>query len=203
MSTQTLWFLIVVISCSFDHQTMIFACISLQITSIPPQVMKIRLCSTGFSCLSVLWGSNFGLEWRRVLHVANAQHLNIPACIDILPSLVCQHCCCYNSCPLCRSTNSWLLLLLQVYLRRNTFIWWEEHMVWTILMRGKECAPVGSSSPLSLLLLLRKAKPCSQRGISMKLWACVSSWNFTLSLLCRMWVTYLAFKEPCYSTLKS
>lgn len=56
---------------------------------------------------------------------------------------------------------------------------------------------------LPFLSHFQKAKPCSQRGIATKGRACVSSWNFTLSLLCRMWVTYLGFKEPCCSTLKS
>lgn len=50
---QTLWFLIVVISWSSDHQTMIFAWISLRIVSIHPQITKIRHLQhhSGFSCL--------------------------------------------------------------------------------------------------------------------------------------------------------
>lgn len=61
MSTQTLWFLIVVISWSFDHQTMIFAWISLRIVSIHPQIMKIRRLQhcLGFSCLSSALGKQF------------------------------------------------------------------------------------------------------------------------------------------------
>lgn len=44
----------------FNHQTMVFACISLWITSISPQVTKIRHCNTGFSCLSGALGKQFG-----------------------------------------------------------------------------------------------------------------------------------------------
>lgn len=42
----------------FNHQTMIFACISLQITAIP-QIMKIRHCSMGFFCISGALGKQF------------------------------------------------------------------------------------------------------------------------------------------------
>lgn len=61
MSTQTPWFLTVVISWTFNHQTVIFAWILLQIVSIHSQIMKIRHlqhCS-GFSCLYSAVGKQF------------------------------------------------------------------------------------------------------------------------------------------------
>lgn len=119
MSTQTLWFLIVVISWSFDHQTMIFAWISLRILSIHPQIMKIRHlqhCS-GFSCLSSALGKQFcflmkqefaSCKFAAFEHFSMYKHpslCGLPALV-LLPFFY----------PLCRSTNSWRWLLLQVYL---------------------------------------------------------------------------------------
>lgn len=93
MSTQTLWFLIVVISWSFDHQTMIFACISLRIASIPPQIMKLRHCNTGFSSLSSALGKQFSFIVKKDFacckctafeHSSRYKHASLPG----LPALL-------------------------------------------------------------------------------------------------------------------
>lgn len=200
MSTQTLCSLIV-ISWSFHHQPMIFACVSLGITSTPPQIMKIRHCNVGFSCLSGALGKRFwfiakkgfacckctAFEHSRVDKHPSLCALPALLLLPFLPAL-------QEHKFLAVDPFSGVLMQKHLYLVRGTYGLGDfNERRRTVLQQGAH---------LPFLSHFQRAKPCSQRGIATKRWACVSSWNFTLSLLCRMWVTYLGFKEPCCSTLK-
>lgn len=129
------------------------------------------------------------------MHVANSQHLNISACINIPPFVVCQHCCCFHFYPLCRNTNSWRSLLLQVYLGMGvcteTPVSYERgtYGLGNFNGRRRTTLQLDLISPFPLNLAFERPNPALRVGLLAKHWACVSSWNFTLSLLCRMWVT--------------
>lgn len=118
ISTQTLWFLMVAISWSFDHQTMIFAWISLRIASIHFQIMKIRHLKhcLGFSGLSSALGKQFHFLMKQEFACCKFAHFSM---YEHPSFLVCQHCCCCCFYPLCRNTDFWRLLLLQVFLGRG------------------------------------------------------------------------------------
>lgn len=55
----------------------------------------------------------------------------------------------------------------------------------------------------TLIFPFQRPNPALSMGLPSKPRVCVSSWNFPLGTLCRMWVTYFGFQEACYCTLKS